>query len=64
MGKDYVKYNGHNIKQMRKFIAGSGVTGKSCLVKVIYVISKTLPYHCKDMKNVDFFYLHLQEYLQ
>ena len=46
MAKDYVKYNGHNVEPVHIFLSGSGGTGKSHLVKVIYnVISKTLLYH-------------------
>ena len=47
--KDYVKYNGHNVQPVHIFLSGSGGTGKSHLVKVIYnAISKTLLYHSKD----------------
>ena len=47
--KDYVKCNGHNVEPVYIFLSGSGGTGKSHLVKVIYnAISKTLIYHCKD----------------
>ena len=47
--KDYVKSNGHNVEPIYIFLSGSGDTGKSHLVKVIYnAISKTLLYHCKD----------------
>ena len=47
--KDYVKSNGHNVEPIYIFFSGSGDTGKSHLVKVIYnAISKTLLYHCKD----------------
>ena len=60
--KDYLKYDGHNIAPIHIFLSGSGGTGKSHLVKVIYnAISKTLLYHCKDL---EFFYLDLQEYHQ
>ena len=34
--KDYVKYDGHNVEPMHTFLSGSGGTGKSHLVKVIY----------------------------
>ena len=47
--KDYVKCNGHNVELVYIFLSGSGGTGKSHLVKVIYnAISKTLLYHFKD----------------
>ena len=47
--KDYVKSNGHNVEPIYIFFSGSGDTGKSHLVKVIYnAISKTLLYHRKD----------------
>ena len=47
--KDYLKYDGHNVEGIYVFLSGSGGTGKSHLVKVIYnIISKTLLYHCKD----------------
>ena len=50
--KDYVKYDGHNVKPIHIFLSGSGGTGKSHLVKVIYnAISKTLFYHCKDLEK-------------
>ena len=46
--KDYVKYNGHNVEPVHIFLSGSGGSGKSHLVKVIYnAISKTLLYHSK-----------------
>ena len=34
--KDYVKYDGHNVEPIHKFLSGSGGTGKSHLVKVIF----------------------------
>ena len=47
--KDYAKCNGHNVEPVYIFLSGSGSTGKSHLVKVIYnAILKTLLYHCKD----------------
>ena len=47
--KDYVKYDGHNVKPIHIFLSGSGGTCESHLVKVIYkAISKTLLYHHKD----------------
>ena len=50
--KDYEKYDGHHVESVHVFISGSGVTGKSHLVKVIYnTISKTLLYHCKDSEK-------------
>ena len=48
-GNIYVIYDGHDVKPVHIFLSGSGGTGKSHLVKVIYdAISKTLLYHCKD----------------
>ena len=48
-GNIYVIYDGHDVKPVHMFLSGSGGTGKSHLVKVIYdAISKTLLYHCKD----------------
>ena len=47
--KEHVKCNGHNVEPIHIFLSGSGGTGKSNLMKVIYnAISKTLLYHCKD----------------
>ena len=48
--KNYVKYNRQDVAPVHIFLSGSGGTGKSHLVKVIYnsSISKTLLYHCKD----------------
>ena len=47
--KDYAKCKGHNFESVDIFLSGSGGTGKSHLVKVIYnAISKTLLYHRKD----------------
>ena len=47
--KEYVKCNGHNVELTNIFLSGSGGTGKSHLVKVIYnAISKALLYLCKD----------------
>ena len=44
-----VKYDGHSIEPVHIFLSGSGETGKSHLVKVIYnAISKTFLYYCKD----------------
>ena len=34
--KNYVKYGGHDIAPVHIFLPGSGETGKSHLVKVIY----------------------------
>ena len=46
---DYVKHNGHNFEPIHIFLLGSGGTGTSHLMKIIYhTISKTLRYHCKD----------------
>ena len=63
--KDYVIYDAHNAEPIHVFLSGSGGTGKSQLVKVIYN-----PYqkHCfisvKTQKNQEFFCLGLQEYQQ
>ena len=47
--KDYIKYNGRDIESVHTFLSGSGGTGKSHLVKLIYnAISKPLLYHCKE----------------
>ena len=60
--KDYVKYDGHNVEPIHIFPSGSGDTGKSHLVKVIYnTISKTLLHHCKDPEKPRLIYLDLQE---
>ena len=49
--KDYVNCNGYNVEPVYIFLSGSGGTGKSHLVKVIYnVISKT-------QRNLEFFCL-------
>ena len=46
--KEHVKCNAHNFEPIHIFLSGSGRTGKSHLVKVIYnTTSKTLFYHCK-----------------
>ena len=34
---NYVKYNGDDVKPVHIFVSGSGETGKSHLVKVIYI---------------------------
>ena len=50
--KNYVKYDGHDVEPVHIFLSGSGGTGKSHLVRVIYnAISKTLLYHCKDAEK-------------
>ena len=55
--KEYTKYDGHNVEPVYIFLSGSGGTGKSHLVKVIYnAILKILLYHRKDQKNREFFY--------
>ena len=47
--KEYEKCDGHNVEPIHIFLSGSGGTGKSHLVKMIYnAISKILIYHCKD----------------
>ena len=49
MAKYHVKYNGHNLEAVHKFLSGCEGTGKCHFVKVIYnAISKTLLSHCKD----------------
>ena len=49
VAKNYVKCDGHDVEPVHIFLSGSGGTGKSHLVKVIYnAISKTLLYLCKD----------------
>ena len=63
--KDCVKYNWYNVQPIHIFLSGSRDTGKSHLVKATYhAISKTLLHHCKDPKNLKFFYLGQQEYQQ
>ena len=55
--KDYVKHDGHNVKQIQIFLSDSGNTGKSHLVKMTKnAISKTLLYHCKDQEKQKLFY--------
>ena len=52
MAKYHVKYNGHNLEAVNKFLSDCEGTGKCTFVKVIYnVISKTLLYHCKDSEK-------------
>ena len=47
--KNNVKYDGDDVEPLYIFLSGSGGTGKSHLVKVIYnAITKTLFYHCKE----------------
>ena len=61
--KDCVKCNWYNVQPIHMFLSGSRDTGKSHLVKATYhAISKTLLHHCKDPKNLKFFYLGQQEY--
>ena len=49
--KDYVKNDGDNVEPIHIFLSGSGGTGKSHLLKMIYnATSKTLFYHCIDRK--------------
>ena len=53
--KEHVKYDGYNVEPIYIFLSGSGDTGKSHLVKVIYnTISKTLDYNCKDPEKSRF----------
>ena len=57
--KEFIKYDRHNVELIHMLLSGSGSTGKSHLVKVIFeVMSKTLLYHCKQPppKNQEFFY--------
>ena len=35
--KDHVKYDGHNLEPVHIFLSGKGGTGKSHLLKVIYL---------------------------
>ena len=47
--KIYLKYDERNVEPVHIFLLGSGGTGKSHFVTVIYnAISKALLYHCKD----------------
>ena len=47
-----MKCDWHDVEPVHIFLSGSGGTGKSHLVKVIYsAISKTLLYHCKDTEK-------------
>ena len=47
--KYYVKHDKHNVEPIHIFLSGSGGTGKSHLVKVIYnAILTILFYYCKD----------------
>ena len=51
--KNYVKHDGYEVKLVHIFLSGSGGTRKSHLVKVMYIaISKTLPYHSKDLEKL------------
>ena len=62
---NYVKYDEHVVEPVHILLSGSGGTGKSHLVRVTYnAISKTLLYHCKDLRKQDFVHLDLQEYQQ
>lgn len=50
--KDFINYDGHNVRPVHIFILGNGVQGKSYLVKVLHnAISKTLLYLCQDPEN-------------
>ena len=63
--KDCIKYNWYNVEPAHIFLSGSRDTSKSHLVKLTYhAIFKALLHHCKDPKNLKFFYLGLQEYQQ
>ena len=47
--KDYVKYNERNVEPVHISFSGSGDTGKSHFVKLLYnAILKRLLYQCKD----------------
>ena len=47
--KDYIQYDGYDVEPLHIFLSGSGRTGKSHLVQVIYnAILKPLLYYCKD----------------
>ena len=46
--KDYVKYDRHNVEPIHIFFSGSGGTGKSNLVKVIY--NATSSFFLTDIK--------------
>ena len=51
--KDNVKYDGNNVEPIHIIRSGSGGTGKSHLMKVIYSnISKTLLYHYNDPEKL------------
>ena len=63
--KNFVKCDGKDVEPVHIFLSGSGGTGKTHLVKVLYnAMSRTSLYHCKDPENRRFFYLDLQEYQQ
>ena len=48
LGKQYLKYDGHDVEPFYIFFLGSGGTGKYHLVEVLHnPKSKTLLYHCK-----------------
>ena len=56
--KDYVGHNRDNVKPIHIFLLGSGGTGKSNLVKVMYhAPSKPLFCHCKDPEKPSVFSL-------
>ena len=56
--KNFGKCDGHDVEPVYIFLSGSGGTGKSHLVKVIYnIISKTLLYRCKDPEKTKFLLL-------
>ena len=58
VAKDYVEYNGYDVKSVHIFFSGTGGTGKSHLMKVIYnVTSKTLLYHCRYPEKPHFLFL-------
>ena len=64
--KDFVKYDGYDFEPVHIFRSGSGGTGKSHLVKVIYSYTTQYQKHCfiivRTLRNQEFFYLDLQEY--
>ena len=66
--KDSVKYDGNDFEPVHIFRSGSGGTGKSHLVKVMYSYTTQYQKHCffivRTLRNQEFFYLDLQEYQQ
>ena len=59
--KDYVKYDGYNVEPVHIFLSGSGGTGKSHLVKVIYnSLFKALIYNCKAKSSLIWTYKNIR----